>query len=437
MTATPPKTTSTTPPTPNGPLELYAGRFAKELLAEGFMDLSTAEQLRLMGHLSRWLGERGMPAAALDGPTVEDYCRARREQGYTARLAPSGLGRLVGSLQGAGVVRAAASSEADGSPDDRLVVRYRRWLVEERALVEAVVAAWCKIARLFLGLHPGLSVGEATVGTGEVTRFCVQQFPGRSSSVARNMGAGLRTFLRFLHLQGLVAGPLAQAVPAAANRQGAGLPRFVAPGVVARLLAGCDRRTCRGRRDYAILLLLVRLGLRAGEVARLSIDDIDWQAAYAFGLRRAELCRLELADLRPNPHVAEWGTYGSVHVRHGKAIKGGVPRRRTVLAVPEFDWVIAGLRQWVEEARPILDPADHPALWVTERLTTVALKHFDKRFAWLRAEAGLDPALSLHCLRHSYVSHLKMSGVVTDASFSKVRDHRPAGSLCVLTPCGA
>ena len=261
-----------------GPLEPYAGRFAGELLAEGFTDLSTAEQLRLMGHLSRWLGERGMPAAALDGPTMEEYCRARREQGYTARLAPSGLGRLLGFLQGAGVVTAEASPEADDSPDDRLVVRYRRWLVEERALVEAVVAAWCKIASLFLGLHPGLSVGEATVGTGEVTRFCVQQFPGRSSSVARNMAAGLRTFLRFLHLEGLVAGPLAQAVPAVANRQGAGLPRFVAPGVVARLLAGCDRRTCRGRRDYAILLLLARLGLRAGEVARLSIDDIDWRA---------------------------------------------------------------------------------------------------------------------------------------------------------------
>ena len=130
------------------------------------------------------------------------------------------------------------------------------------------------------------------------------------------------------------------------------------------------------------------------------------KTAYAFGLRRNELCRLEIADLRPNPHVAEWGTYGSVHVRYGKAIRGGVPRRRTVLAVPEFDWAIDGLRQWVEQARPILKPGDHPALWVTERLTRVSLKHMDKRFNWLRAEAGLDPALSLHCLRHSYVTHL-------------------------------
>lgn len=130
------------------------------------------------------------------------------------------------------------------------------------------------------------------------------------------------------------------------------------------------------------------------------------KTAYAFGLRRNELCRLDVADLRPNPHVAEWGTYGSVHVRYGKASKGGAPRRRSVLAVPEFDWAIDGLRQWVESARPILNPGGHPALWLTERLTRVSLRHLDKRFAWLRAEAGLDPALSLHCLRHSYVTHL-------------------------------
>ena len=130
------------------------------------------------------------------------------------------------------------------------------------------------------------------------------------------------------------------------------------------------------------------------------------KTAYAFGLRRNELCRLEIADLRPNPHVAEWGTYGSVHVRYGKAVRGGVPRRRTVLSVPEFDWAIEGLRQWVEQARPLLNPGDHSALWVTERLTRVTLRYLDKRFNALRCEAGLDSALTLHCLRHSYVTHL-------------------------------
>ena len=144
---------------------------------------------------------------------------------------------------------------------------------------------------------------------------------------------------------------------------------------------------------------------RKGALAALR-DTQMIKTCYAFGLRRNELCRLDVADLRPNPHVRDWGTYGSLHVRYGKAIRGGVPRRRTVLAVPEFDWVIDGIRQWVEQARPILNAADHPALWLTERLSRVTVKHLDKRFARLRADAGLAPELTLHCLRHSYVTHL-------------------------------
>lgn len=144
---------------------------------------------------------------------------------------------------------------------------------------------------------------------------------------------------------------------------------------------------------------------RKGALAALR-DAQLFKTTYAFGLRRNEVCRLDVADLRPNPHMPAWGSYGSVHVRYGKSTRGGIPRRRTVLAVPEFDWVIVGLRQWVEQARPLLQAADHPALWVTERLTRVDVDYLDRRFAALRAEAGLDETLSLHCLRHSYVTHL-------------------------------
>ena len=144
---------------------------------------------------------------------------------------------------------------------------------------------------------------------------------------------------------------------------------------------------------------------RKGALAALR-DAQMIKTAYAFGLRRNELCRLDVADLRPNPHVPDWGTYGSIHVRYGKAVRGGVPRRRTVLAVPEFDWAIDGLRQWVQEGRPVVNPGEHPALWLSERRGRISLKHMDKRFAALRDEAGLDPALTLHCLRHSYVTHL-------------------------------
>lgn len=130
------------------------------------------------------------------------------------------------------------------------------------------------------------------------------------------------------------------------------------------------------------------------------------KTAYAFGLRRRELCFLDLADLRPNPRMPAWGTYGAVHVRYGKSSRGSAPRRRTVLAVPEFDWVIQGLAQWVEQARPLLDPGSHPELWLTERRARLSIKSMDRRFALLRTAAGLPSDLTLHCMRHSYVTHL-------------------------------
>jgi integrase/recombinase XerC len=130
------------------------------------------------------------------------------------------------------------------------------------------------------------------------------------------------------------------------------------------------------------------------------------KTCYAYGLRRRELCNLDVADLRPNPHMRQWGSYGAVHVRYGKGVRGGTPRRRTVLTVPEFDWAVDGLRQWVERARPLLEPGTRDALWLTERGQRISVKTMDHRFAWLREQAGLDADLSLHCLRHSYVTHL-------------------------------
>ena len=149
---------------------------------------------------------------------------------------------------------------------------------------------------------------------------------------------------------------------------------------------------------------IVAMG-RKGSAGALR-DALMIKIAYAYGLRRNELARLDIADLRPNPHEPAWGTYGAIHVRFGKGVAGSLPRRRTVLTVPEFDWIIDSLQQWVERVRPLFGAADHPALWVTERLTRVSTRHIDERFAQAREALELEPTLTLHCLRHSYVTHL-------------------------------
>lgn len=144
---------------------------------------------------------------------------------------------------------------------------------------------------------------------------------------------------------------------------------------------------------------------RKGALAALR-DAQMFKTAYAFGLRRAELRGLDIHDLHANARVPQWGQYAALHVRWGKSSKGSTPKRRTVLPIPELSWWIDGMQQWVGEGRALFAPGELPALWPTERKTRVSLEYIDRRFTALRREAGLDPALTLHCLRHSYVTHL-------------------------------
>ncbi len=259
-----------------GPLAPYASGFSRELRRRGYTALSVAGQLRLMAHVSGWLAGEGLEAAAFTPERVEAFCIARRAEGYRGLRTAKALAPLQQFLQSQGVL-ALLPAPGPVSAEQQLLGRYQNYLVCERGLTERVVSNWVQAAGLFVAEHPELAEGRPAVGAAEVSAFCARELPRRSGSAARNLAAALRSLLRFLHVEGLVGAPLAQAVPPVAGRKSTGLPRGVASTTVARLLASCDQRTGVGRRDYAVLLLLVRLGLRAGEVARLRLDDIDWR----------------------------------------------------------------------------------------------------------------------------------------------------------------
>ena len=149
------------------------------------------------------------------------------------------------------------------------------YLAAERALSAGTVVGYVHIARLFLAGRPEDYLGLERLAPSEIIEFVRTEAPRRG---AANVTAGLRAFLRFCHLKGLTPRSLMDAVPKVASWKLAGLPKAVDPATVKALLGSCDRRTAVGRRDYAVLMLLARLGLRAGEVTALRLDDIDWRA---------------------------------------------------------------------------------------------------------------------------------------------------------------
>lgn len=162
------------------------------------------------------------------------------------------------------------------SPQARLVEEYRDWLATERSLASSTISYYGRAARLFLSECDGRDLKSLTVG--DVTGFMVRQCPRRGVGTAKNLATGLRSFLGYLYLVGLTDHQLALAVPAPSGPHGGNLPRWLSAAELRALLADGGEATAVGRRDHAIMVILGRLGLRAGEVAALTLDDLDWRA---------------------------------------------------------------------------------------------------------------------------------------------------------------
>jgi site-specific recombinase XerD len=257
-----------------GPLAPFAPGFADELAGLGYAPLSAANQVRVLAHASRWLQAQGLEAGEFTPERAGLFLRERRAAGYTCWLTGRGLAPLLGYLRSAGVVPGPARPAPAGVAE-LLLERYRAYLVAERGLAAGTVVYYLAEARLFLA-EAGPDLGGLTAAG--VTRFVAEQCRRRSTGSAKILVTALRSLLRFLHLEGVIAGPLTGAVPAVAGWRGGSLPRGLGWDQVTALLESCDQSAVTGRRDLAVLTLLARLGLRAGEVAALELGDIDWRA---------------------------------------------------------------------------------------------------------------------------------------------------------------
>jgi integrase/recombinase XerD len=267
-------------PVASGPLAQYAAGYGSWLAARGYSRWTVAHRLWQLDLLSRWLDRERLEPGELTPERVMEFLAARRAAGYSSWVSGRSMTLPLGYLRELGVVPVETAPAVVDDPLERLLADYCRYLLDERGLTERTVfGRYGSAARLFLtGRVSADGSGLACLGGAEVSLFLAAECPKRSVTEARYLTSALRSLLRYLYLSGATPNQLVWAVPAVADLRDSSLPRGLDPAVVRELLASCDRRRTVGRRDYAILLLLLRLGLRAGEVVAVTLDDIDWRA---------------------------------------------------------------------------------------------------------------------------------------------------------------
>ncbi len=263
---------------PTGPLGPHIGPFGDLLAQQGYASCTIRQKLRTVAALSHWLESRGLPLPELNEETVEEFAASPRPDQKLRRDERPVLPRLLGYLRDAGVI-ASSEQKADDSDLGRLLGAFEQYLTQERGLAQATLANYLPAVRHFLSERFGqgsLHLRELTAS--DVTQSVVRYAQSTSPGSARVRVSALRAFLRFALREGEILNDLAAAVPTVAHWRLASVPGLLHPEQVDRLLSGCDQSTLMGQRDYTILLLLVRLGLRGGEVVAMRMEDLHWRA---------------------------------------------------------------------------------------------------------------------------------------------------------------
>ena len=371
-----------------GPLAPYAAGFESWLRSRSYSSSATANRLCQLDRLSRWLEREGLSVSELSDARVAEFTSSRRDAGLVTWTTPRTVALVLEYLREIGVMSSPAARVASG-PLEELLADYGRYLRVERRLAEHTVRdAYLPAARLFVADRDGLDgVGLERLSAADVSLFLVAECSKRSVTGARDLASALRSFLRYLHLAGLIDAPLVWAVPSIADLRDRTLPRGLDPAAVRRLLAACDRRRTIGRRDHAILVLMSRLGLRRGEIAAIQLEDVDWRAGEL--LIRGKGSR---QDVLPLP------------VDVGEALVSYLRRRGRCESRALF----------VRMTAPVQGLAPHTVSWIVREACT---------------RAGL-PRVGAHRLRHYAATEMLRQGASL-AEIGQVLRHREQKTTAV------
>jgi len=304
----------------SGPLGPYLKNFAENSNQQGYARESIQVQLRAINRFGRWLKRRRITLRKFQLTDAQVYLR---QNGDVRQGDARTLQRFLDLLAAQSAIltpQVRKKTKVDVFAD-----KFAEHLKYERGLAPRTVKYYRGFVALFLGWRFGKNSDHdldlARIHGGDLVAFVQEEAARRSAGSARMITASLRSFLRYSVLRGALGRDISGAIPKVRCYSLAGIPRFLAPGQVKRVLASCDRRTAMGRRDYAILLLLSRLGLRACEVGSLELEDIDWTAGtLTIRGKGAKVCKL------PLPH--DVGKAIAAYLRRDRP---AVPARRVFL----------------------------------------------------------------------------------------------------------
>ncbi|HEY6341395.1 MAG TPA: site-specific integrase, partial [Bryobacteraceae bacterium] len=249
--------------------------YLKQIEQEGFLPSSVPTQMYAIARFSNWLHDRRLDLRQVNEATVERFLQRDPGIVHSGEAAP--LHRLLAMLRKIEVTP--TKPPEPGNCQQRLVDDYRRYLLQERGLAKSSLLNYIPFAEQLLADRFSQSaMGLSKLTAQDITKFLQnrsrQLCPGR----AKLLVTALRSFLRYLRHQGQISVDLAGCVPSVAAWSLSTVPKFLPAGTVQQILDHCERDTPDGKRNYAVLLLLARLGLRACEIVELSLDDIDWDS---------------------------------------------------------------------------------------------------------------------------------------------------------------